>query len=223
MSPIDRLEAVEPAGHQSNEAFGTAAAMEASSTSSFSAQRLHSDVGQREEGFPRRARVDEVKDIRDKAVAMQHCARQAKDSQLIEQATDIRLRAERRAGQLLKEMGDAGERARGGGDLRKELQPATLSDLGVTRTQSSRWQKLADLPDDKFEQRTVAAKKQAVSSVEANCGKARTTGRARSGARGQAVSPSGQEILRHPCRPGMAARAFARRRRNRTSDVFPSC
>jgi hypothetical protein len=69
---------------------------------------------------------------------MQIYARQAKDRQPVEHPTDIRLRAERRAGQLLAEMKETGERANGSGDLRKELQPATLCDIGITMTQSPR-------------------------------------------------------------------------------------
>ena len=102
---------------------------------------------------------------------MQHYARQAKDTELIEHATEIRLRAERRAGELLKQMAERGERDDGRGNRNPSLksQDATpkLSDFGISKTQSSRWQKLADLNEDDFEARTATAKKQAVSSVEA--------------------------------------------------------
>jgi hypothetical protein len=63
-------------------------------------------------------------------------------------------------------MADNGERAKGGGDLRKELPPATLSDFGISKMQSSRWQKLGEMEEDAFEARTATAKRQAVASVE---------------------------------------------------------
>jgi hypothetical protein len=113
-------------------------------------------------------RVDEVKDIHDKAVAMQVYAKQAKDRELIALSTDIRMRAEIKAGELLLEMGERGERQKSGDADGRRARPSvpTLSDLGVTKSQSSRWQKLAALPKNEQEAKINAAKRKAELAVE---------------------------------------------------------
>lgn len=96
--------------------------------------------------------VDEVKAIRDKALAIEMYAMQAKNIEAERRAVEIRLRAERKAGQLLAEM----KKSEGGRPSKNPSRPATglrktLGDVGVSKDQSSRWQKLAQLPLEEFE------------------------------------------------------------------------
>jgi hypothetical protein len=96
--------------------------------------------------------VDEAKDIRDKALALAEYARQAKDVELQAWVTEIRLRAERRTGELLAETSKApGARAVGTGRGKNPTPSSrndsvasvpTLKSLGITRDQSSNWQAL---------------------------------------------------------------------------------
>lgn len=108
--------------------------------------------------------IDEVKDIRDKAEAMAAYARQAKDTEMIQWVTEIKVRAERRAGQMLAEMPKAkGTQLNGksiGGHIvvPPKNDEKTLADLGITKNESSRWQKLAGVSEEQFEHAIAAAK-----------------------------------------------------------------
>jgi hypothetical protein len=58
-------------------------------------------------------------------------------------------------------MAESGERHSQGGDQKSKLHDATLKldDLGISKTQSSRWQKLGAMEEDAFEARTATAKR----------------------------------------------------------------
>jgi len=99
--------------------------------------------------------IDEVKTIRDKAEALRAYARQARDTAMINWATEIKLRAERRCGQMLKETAATGKRATAAAGRPKEVShrgTLNLPKLGLSRNQSSRYQKLAEIPQEKFEE-----------------------------------------------------------------------
>src|SRR5262245_21064880 len=112
-------------------------------------------------------RVDEIKTIRDKAIAFEAYAKEAKNAEAERKAREIRLRAERRAGQLLKQMKSDGQRATARQNLKRgpksspTTSEATLKDLGVTRDQSSQWQQLGDVPEEQFEEALHAPAKKA--------------------------------------------------------------
>jgi hypothetical protein len=104
-------------------------------------------------------KVDEVKDLRDKAKAIEVYAKQAQNYEAERQAAEVRIRAERRAGELLREMKTNGERESSGGDRKSSscdprmIQPEkrSLQSLGITYDQSSKWQQLAAVPEAEFE------------------------------------------------------------------------
>ena len=109
--------------------------------------------------------VDEVKTWADKAAAMQAYGRMAKDKTLEVDAAEIRIRAERRLGEMLAQQkadgglntGVAGAAGPGRGnknvvvaDDRVSKAPK-LSDAGISKDLSSRAQKLAAVPEAEFE------------------------------------------------------------------------
>jgi hypothetical protein len=97
--------------------------------------------------------VDEVKDILDKAIAMACYARQAKNKNLEADSNEIRIRAERRLGEMMDE-GKA-DRAAHGGDRRSKvpeepLKP-TLVEIGIHKKLAHRARVLGRLSDREFE------------------------------------------------------------------------
>ncbi|MDZ4253415.1 MAG: hypothetical protein U1A72_12680 [Sulfuritalea sp.] len=111
--------------------------------------------------------VDEVKDVRDKAQAMAAYAMQAKNTDMILWATEIKVRAERRAGEMLSVMKINGTRKSAADNLKSSPKSddrtsgVTLDSLEISKNQSADWQKLAAVPESQFEQAITAAKKDA--------------------------------------------------------------
>jgi hypothetical protein len=104
-------------------------------------------------------RVDEAKDIRDKAVALEAYYKQARNLEAEREAANVRLRAERRVGELLKELARAGSAA--GGDTKSVSARATpippspyasaLAEHGMSRQTAHRYQALAEIPKAEFD------------------------------------------------------------------------
>ena len=100
-------------------------------------------------------RVDEVLEITAHAEAMRAYARQAKNRQFELDAAEIRIRAERRLGELMAAQKAAvgvakgnQHSARGG---KNPEQPATLAEAGIDKNLAKRARTLAAVPGEKFE------------------------------------------------------------------------
>ena len=101
--------------------------------------------------------LDEVKDIRDKAAAVTAYVKKAQMGQgLVVEAATVKLRAERRLGELLQTLvfADSSLGNQYTGKIIADAEngkPLFLRDLGVTKSDSSRSQRIASLPEDTFE------------------------------------------------------------------------
>jgi hypothetical protein len=93
--------------------------------------------------------LDEIKDIRDKAEALRLYTKQAGEGlEMQNWCAEIKLRAERRAGELLKERAT---------DLHPVSRERRLPE-GISHIKSHRWQTIADLPEGAFEAHIAATK-----------------------------------------------------------------
>ena len=97
--------------------------------------------------------IDEVKDFRDKALAMEAYAYQAKDAELVSLSTEIKRRATRRIGELMAEDRAAGKLAKPGNPnwVSEKPNSPTLAEQGIDKNLADNARKLAAMPEAKFE------------------------------------------------------------------------
>jgi hypothetical protein len=91
--------------------------------------------------------VAEIKSFHDKVAGVQFYIREARlGLALLNQAAEAKLRAERKAGLMLRSM-----KLRGGDRKSKgQAVPSKLENLGVSRQESKRWQRVAAFPEREF-------------------------------------------------------------------------
>lgn len=102
--------------------------------------------------------LDEIKRIKDTAEALRTYAKAADlGIEMQNDCAEIKIRAERKAGELLEKMEKAnGARGNPGGRGAKivglhDVTPHELSDFGISKIQSHRWQRIATIPNQEFE------------------------------------------------------------------------
>jgi hypothetical protein len=98
--------------------------------------------------------LPELKQYRDMAEAMRQYAKaQHLGLEAQNHAAEFKIRAGRGMGELLGGIPKQHGGVRDGMGLQNETPlPATLADLDITKTESHRWQKIASIPEDEFEQ-----------------------------------------------------------------------
>lgn len=111
--------------------------------------------------------IDEGKDIADKALALQHYARQHKDPEMASWLAEIRLRAKRRIGELSADL----ERAAGANQHfpndGKKRKGEALRAAGLSTSEAHRCEQIATVPEEDFE-RVIAEKRQCGVEISAD-------------------------------------------------------
>ena len=94
--------------------------------------------------------VNELAHIRNQAEAIRYAAKQAQMGiEMINDAAELKLRAERRAGELLEKMTKAtgGDAMRARSHRTTEVSgPSTYADLDIDKHDAARWQQMAEVP-----------------------------------------------------------------------------
>lgn len=86
--------------------------------------------------------LDQARDIRDKAEAIRIYTKAAGDSlEMQNRCAEIKLRAERRLGELLQSIDGFG----------RGKKSVTVTDFDIDHNQSKRWQRIASIPDKQFD------------------------------------------------------------------------
>jgi N6-adenosine-specific RNA methylase IME4 len=97
-------------------------------------------------------RIDDAKDIADKALALQAYARQARDPDMERWVAEIRLRARRKVGELSSALeSGAGRNLPNVPNLEQPSKSEALEAAGLSRTEAHRCEQLARVPEAAFE------------------------------------------------------------------------
>jgi protein gp37 len=129
-------------------------------------------IGEIEQRLAAARTIDELKDIRDKAEAVRVYVKQTheKNLALINHAAEVKLRAERRLGEMLEELPKhpAGRPAAIANTLLAIAKPPTLAQMGISDMESSRWQAIARVPEARFEGYIGVQKQQGIEITTAD-------------------------------------------------------
>jgi phage N-6-adenine-methyltransferase len=106
--------------------------------------------------------LEDILSIRDQAKALEACLKIVGESlEAANDAAEVKLRAERKAGEMLAAMEkNAGAATPGTRSQDVTALPPSLSDLGIDKMQSSRWQREAKVDDETFEQYLASCREQ---------------------------------------------------------------